>query len=86
MKLGFSRKDDSLPQISEEHLGRKDDLDTMLNEYYEFRGSEPERNTYRNKIKNWGWRKYCEKDRRILWNIFKNRMGCLCSRFTGYTL
>ena len=40
MKLGFSRKDDSLPpKLIEEHLGEeKIDLDTMLNEYYEFRG------------------------------------------------
>ena len=40
IKLGFCRKDDSLPpKLIEELLGEeKIDLDTMLNEYYEFRG------------------------------------------------
>ncbi len=40
LKLGFTRKDDSLPpKIIEEHLGEEQiELDVMLDEYYEFRG------------------------------------------------
>ncbi|HNR64997.1 MAG TPA: aldehyde ferredoxin oxidoreductase family protein, partial [Atribacterota bacterium] len=40
LKLGFTRKDDSLPpKLIEEHLGEeKIELDVMLDEYYEFRG------------------------------------------------
>ena len=39
LKLGFTRKDDSLPpKLIEEHLGEeKIELDVMLDEYYEFR-------------------------------------------------
>lgn len=40
LKLGFTRKDDSLPpKLIEEHLGEEQiELDIMLDEYYEFRG------------------------------------------------
>jgi len=40
LKLGFTRKDDSLPpKLIEEHLGEEQiELDVMLDEYYEFRG------------------------------------------------
>ncbi len=40
IKVGFTRRDDSLPQkLLQENLGlEKIDLDLMLNEYYEFRG------------------------------------------------
>jgi aldehyde:ferredoxin oxidoreductase len=40
LKMGFSRKDDSLPpKLLKEYLGEeKIELDVMLNEYYEFRG------------------------------------------------
>jgi aldehyde:ferredoxin oxidoreductase len=39
LKLGFTRKDDSLPpKLMQEVLGEeKIELDAMLNEYYEFR-------------------------------------------------
>ena len=40
LKIGFNRKDDSLPsKLLKEYLGEeKIELDVMLNEYYEFRG------------------------------------------------